>query len=208
MKKIKIKHTKLVLALLIVLLILSSLGYAYIFYTSYARNEFFQTSLKIANQNQNSVFRISKILLYSSANAIDNSDNKSLQNLSICQYTDIAISIDNTSYISDLTTTNTVKELYIDNLLSDITTTILSIDKSIKKKKVNKGLMFKANRNFAILERRKYGINVRILEVKDNDNLLSVVGRTNYEPLCRSFKIKKNEDINKYINYVIIDNRS
>ena len=98
--------------------------------------------------------------------------------------------------------TDNSKELYIDNLLSDITTNILSIDKSIKKKKVNKGLMFKANRNFAILERRKYGINVRILEVKDNDNLLSVVGRTNYEPLCRSFKIKTNEDINKYINYI------
>ena len=37
--------------------------------------------------------------------------------------------------------TDNSKELYIDNLLSDITTTILSIDKSIKKKKVNKGLM-------------------------------------------------------------------
>lgn len=98
--------------------------------------------------------------------------------------------------------TDNSKELYIDNLLSDITTNILSIDKSIKKKKVNKGLMFKANRNFAILERRKYGINVRILEVEDNDKLLSIVGRTNYEPLCRSFKIKTNEDINKYINYI------
>ncbi len=120
MKKIKIKHEKLLLAALIILLILSILGYAYIFYTSYARDEFFQTSLKIANQNQNSVFRISRILLYSSGDAIDNSYNKSLQNLSICQYTDIAITIDNTSYISDLTTTNTVKELYIDNI--EITT--------------------------------------------------------------------------------------
>ena len=120
MKKIKIKHEKLLIAVLIILLILSILGYAYIFYTSYARDEFFQTSLKIANQNQNSVFRISRILLYSSGNAIDNSYNKSLQNLSICQYTDIAITIDNTSYISDLTTTNTVKELYIDNI--EITT--------------------------------------------------------------------------------------
>lgn len=98
--------------------------------------------------------------------------------------------------------TDNSKEIYIDNLLSDITSNILSIDKSIKKKKVNKGLMFRASRNFAILERRKYGINVRILEVKDDDNLLSVVGRTNYEPLCRSFKIKTNEDINKYINYI------
>ena len=120
MKKIKIRHEKLLLAVLIILLILSILGYAYIFYTSYARDEFFQTSLKIANQNQNSVFRISRIILYSSGNAIDNSYNKSLQNLSICQYTDIAITIDNTSYISDLTTTNTVKELYIDNI--EITT--------------------------------------------------------------------------------------
>ena len=120
MKKIKIKHEKLLLAVLIILLILSILGYAYIFYTSYARDEFFQTSLKIANQNQNSVFRISRILLYSSGNAIDNSYNKSLQNLSICQYTDIALTIDNTSYISDLTTTNTVKELYLDNI--EITT--------------------------------------------------------------------------------------
>ena len=98
--------------------------------------------------------------------------------------------------------TDNSKELYIDNLLSDITSNILSIDKSIKKKKVNKGLMFRASRNFAILERRKYGFNVRILEVEDNDNLLSVVGRTNYEPLCRSFKIKTNEDIVKYINYI------
>lgn len=116
MKKIKIKHDKLLLALLIVLLILLSLCYAYLFYTSYARDEFFRTSLKIANQNQNSVFRISKILLYSSAGAIDNSNNQSLQNLSICQYSDIAISIDNTNYISDLTPTNTVKELYVDNI--------------------------------------------------------------------------------------------
>ena len=116
MKKLKIKHDKFLLAVLILLLILSILGYAYIFYASYARDEFFQTSLKIANQNQNSVFRVSRILLYSSANAIDNSSNKSLQDLSICQYTDIALSIDNTSYISELTTTNTVKELYIDNI--------------------------------------------------------------------------------------------
>lgn len=116
MKKIQIKHDKLLLVFLIIILILSILCYAYIFYASYARDEFYKTSFQIANQNQNSVFRVSKILLYSSADAIDNSSNKSLQDLSICQYSDIAISIDNTSYISDLTTTNTVKEMYIDNI--------------------------------------------------------------------------------------------
>lgn len=163
MKKIKIKHTKLVLALLIVLLILSSLGYAYIFYTSYARNEFFQTSLKIANQNQNSVFRISRILLYSSANAIDNSDNKSLQNLSICQYTDIAISIDNTSYISDLTTTNTVKELYIDNI--QITTTAPKGSQSLNYKNINNFC------NFEVLDNPENGrIDFNIIQTNEQND--------------------------------------
>ena len=75
-----------------------------------------EQSLKIAEQNQLAVFRVSKILLYSSGNAIDNSSDHSLQDLDICQYTDIAIYIDNTSSISDLTTQNTVKELWVDNI--------------------------------------------------------------------------------------------
>ena len=116
MKKLNIKHDKLLLAFLIIILIFCVLCYAYIFYSSYARNEFAQQAIKISKENQNSVFRVSRILLYSSANAVDNSDNQSLQDLGICQYTDIALTIDNTSYISDLTTTNTVKEMYIDNI--------------------------------------------------------------------------------------------
>ena len=116
MKKLRIKHDKLLLAFLIFILIFCVLCYAYIFYSSYARNEFAQQAIKISKENQNSVFRVSRILLYSSANAVDNSNNQSLQDLGICQYTDIALTIDNTSYISDLTSTNTVKELYIDNI--------------------------------------------------------------------------------------------
>ena len=116
MKKLKVKHDKLLLAFLIIILLLCILCYSYIFYTSYARNEFVKQAIKISNENQNSVFRINRILLYSSANAVDNSANQSLQDLGICQYSDIAITIDNTSYISDLTSTNTVKELYIDNI--------------------------------------------------------------------------------------------
>ena len=141
MKKIKIKHEKTFLAILIILLIFLGFCYASIAYSYYARDEFFKSSLRIANQNQNSVFRISKILLYSSANAIDSSDNKSLQNLDICQYTDIAISIDNTSYIQDLTTTNTIQELYIDNI--NITT---NSDKG------NQILNYKNLNNFANFE--------------------------------------------------------
>lgn len=115
-KKIRIKHTKLTFCILILLLILCILSYSYIFYVSYSKDQFVNESMKIAEQNQLSVFRVSKIILYSSGNAIDNSNNQSLQNLDICQYTDIAIFIDNTSSISELTTQNTVKDLWIDNI--------------------------------------------------------------------------------------------
>ena len=103
----KIKHTKLAFMFLIFLFLLCVLAYSYIFYVISAKDEFVRQSLKIAEQNQLSVFKISKILLYSSGNAIDNSSNHSLQDMDICQYTDIAIYIDNTSSISDLTTQNT-----------------------------------------------------------------------------------------------------
>lgn len=115
-KKIKIKHPKILLTILIILLLLCVLSYSYIFYLLNAKNTFVNKSQKIAEQNQLSIFKVSKILLYSSGNAIDESSDHSLQNLDICQYTDIAIYIDNTSAISDLTTQNTVKEMWIDNI--------------------------------------------------------------------------------------------
>ncbi len=114
--KIKIRHTKIAFTVLILVLILCILSYSYIFYKSYCKEDFINQSLKIAEQNQVSIFKVNRILLYSSANAIDNSENQSLQNLDICQYTDIAIYIDNTSSISDLNTQNTVKELWVDNI--------------------------------------------------------------------------------------------
>ena len=117
MKKIKIKHHKTVLIIFILLLcILSFLYYDLIFRTSYAKDEFSSQVEKIAEQNENPIFKIQKILIYSSANAIDKSENESLQDLSILQYSDIAITIDNTSTVYDLTNENTVKDLYIDNI--------------------------------------------------------------------------------------------
>ncbi len=117
MKKIRIKHHKTVLTIFILLLcILSFLYYDLIFKTSYAKDEFSSQVEKVAEQNENPIFKIQKILIYSSANAIDKSENESLQDLSILQYSDIAITIDNTSTVYDLTNENTVKDLYIDNI--------------------------------------------------------------------------------------------
>ena len=117
MKKIKVKNHKLVLTILILILcILSVLYYDLIFRETFARDLFTNQVVELAQANEKPIFKIQKIILYSGANAIDNSENESLQDLSILQYTDIAIYLDNTSTIYDMTNENTIKELYIDNI--------------------------------------------------------------------------------------------
>ena len=117
MKKIRIKNHKIVFTILILILcILSLLYYDLIFRNSYAKDEFSNQVVQIAEQNENPIFKIQKIIVYSSANAIDKSENESLQDLSILQYSDIAIYLDNTSTVYDITNQNTIKELYIDNI--------------------------------------------------------------------------------------------
>lgn len=117
MRKIRIKHHKIVFtSFILILFVLSFLYYDLIFKTSFAKDSFSNQVVKIAEQNENPIFKIQKIIIYSSANAIDKSENESLQDLSILQYSDIAIYLDNTSTIYDITNENTVKELYIDNI--------------------------------------------------------------------------------------------
>ena len=116
--KQKIQHPKLVFfILLIALFAVFLLYYFFVFSGNYAKNEFANEMIDIADENEESIFAIQKLLLYSSANAIDNSENQSLNDLSICQYTDLSIYIDNLLTVSDLTDENTVKELYIDNIV-------------------------------------------------------------------------------------------
>lgn len=131
MKKIKLKNERLLFTILIItLFIVFLLYYNLIFFTSIARTTFANEMIEIADQNESSIFNIQKILLYSSANATDNSENQSLKNISIDQFTDISIYIDNTSTISELTDENTIKELYIDNIVAtsnaDIGTKIIN----------------------------------------------------------------------------------
>lgn len=117
MKKIKIRNEKLLFTVLIIaLFIIFLLYYSLVFSVTFARNSFTNQMVDISDNNENSIFKIKKVSLYSNANAIDNSENNSLKNMNICQFTDIQIYIDNTSYISELKDENTVKDLYIDNI--------------------------------------------------------------------------------------------
>ena len=114
----KIKNVKLAFAILIItLFIIFLLYYHFILLTSSAKNRFANQMVEISDENENSVFNIQKILVYSSATAVDNSEDQSLKDVSISQFSDISIYIDNTSYITDLTNENTIKELYIDNIV-------------------------------------------------------------------------------------------
>ncbi len=131
MKKFKIKNEKLVFTILILtLFVVFLLYYNLVFSVVFARNSFADEMIKISDENENPIFTVQKVLLYSSANAIDNSDNQSLKNMSLHQYTDISIYLDNISTISELTDENTIKQLYIDDIVatsaSDIGTKILN----------------------------------------------------------------------------------
>ena len=80
------------------------------------KNTFGAESERFVEENANPVFRISKIILYSSAHAVDNSENSKLEDIDISQFTDIAIYIDNKGKSSEITAENTVNEMFIDNI--------------------------------------------------------------------------------------------
>lgn len=70
-----------------------------------------------SNEDEETIFEIDNILLYSSANALNNSETqKDYWNLNIYQYTDMSISINNHVYSDKLTSKNLVSKLYIDNV--------------------------------------------------------------------------------------------
>ena len=116
--KRKIQHPKLVFfILLIVLFAVFLLYYFFVFSGSFARNQFANEMIDLSDENEKPIFAIQKLQLYSNANVIDNSDNQSLENMNICQYTDLSIYLNNSESSFELTEQNTIKELYIDNIL-------------------------------------------------------------------------------------------
>ncbi len=114
----KIKNVKLAFVILIILCL--ALVFAYYYFVlndSIYRDNYANQMIGISDNNENTVFSIQKVVLYSNANAIDNSKDQSLSDVSICQYSDLGISIDNSQTSSELTDENTVKQLYIDNIV-------------------------------------------------------------------------------------------
>ncbi len=114
MKRRKINIISTIIVILILFLI-SVLGYKYIFEVETLRTRYAKESVEFVENNNNPVFKIGQIILFSSANATDNSDGK-LKNIDISQFTDMAIYIDNKGKVKEITPENTINEIYIDNI--------------------------------------------------------------------------------------------
>ena len=135
MKKIKLNKRDVVALVIFAIIVVCSF-----LYVSYKQLQYYMFAREMENlytKNENPVFCIDKVVTYSSANAIDKSEGQTLQDLDICQFTDMAIYIDNMVDINNLVKesdamgvsteeTNdeasrkikehTIKELYIDNI--------------------------------------------------------------------------------------------
>ena len=94
------------------------------------------------------------------------------------------------------------KETLSDKLFNILKFKITTISDSITFHNTNKGLMFKDRRNFVLLSKTNYGVYVRILKVENQDNILNIVTRKNYEPLCLSYKVKEESEIDVILPYI------
>ena len=113
----KIKNVKLAFALLLIIAFAVFIAY-YILVFSPLSNKinFANQMIELTDENENTFFSVQKISIFNSATAVDNSDNLSLENISVSQYTDLSISLDNSQYSSEISPETTIKELYIDNI--------------------------------------------------------------------------------------------
>lgn len=94
------------------------------------------------------------------------------------------------------------RESLSDKLFNILKFKITTISESITSHNTNKGLIFKDRRNFVLLSKTNYGVYVRILNVENNNNILNVVTRKKYEPLCLSYKVKTESDIDVILPYI------
>jgi hypothetical protein len=112
----KNKQDLIKLILILVLLIIAICTFKFIFKKNYCIKQFETQVVNTFEENKNSSFYISQVLIYSSADGEDESSDQSLKDISISQYSDIAIYISNDNSSENLSEENTINELYINNI--------------------------------------------------------------------------------------------
>lgn len=158
-KRIKIDKKKLVLILFVSILIILVIIYGIIIKHKIQQRNFANKNINTYQNNEKPIFKIEKIVLCSSANAIDLSEEKNLQNLSIYQYTDIAVYLKNGEELSNQ---NTIKDLYINNI------SLEGVDSIGKKSLTYKNIL-------------NFGLKQEFLQPKETQDIYFKVLHTNQE---------------------------
>lgn len=115
MKKIFYKKL-LSLILAIVILIIIFRGYIKII-NNYRNDRIFALeSEKYAEEANNPVFKVDKIMIYSGANVDDLSESQDLSRVNVTQFTDFAVYIDNLVKDEKLSEENTINKIFISNI--------------------------------------------------------------------------------------------
>ena len=107
-----LKH-RVLLIIGVIIAILVAIIYGIIIKNKIIENNFAKETIQLYDNNKEQVFKVNNIVVCSSANAIDKSEDNKMTDLSIYQYTDIAVQIENGENLTDK---NTIKQLYIDNI--------------------------------------------------------------------------------------------
>lgn len=108
------KEALKIIAILIILLIIFIFVYYYFFKNIFIKKNFEKEYISISSLNEETIFSLDKIVLFSSATANSNGLNNSVWNLDISQYCDICIYLNNIK--NENLSKNVVKQLYIDNI--------------------------------------------------------------------------------------------
>ena len=108
-------NSRAILIINIILLIFLIVAYRYIFSVEKGRKVYAEEMVAFAENNENPVFSIDKIIIHNSAHAVDNSDGE-LSDIDISQFSDLEIFIDNKGKSEEITGENTINEMYITNI--------------------------------------------------------------------------------------------
>ena len=108
--KIVIKISLLIFIILVIFLIFNT-------FRNHELNKQNQNEPVLSLTTDSNIFKIDSILMYSSANALNNAKmQEDYWDLNLYQYSDLAISIDNNVSINETTEKNTIKKMYINNI--------------------------------------------------------------------------------------------
>lgn len=91
---------------------------------------------------------------------------------------------------------------YVNDLFKQLSNRVKLLDKTVKCKKLARGIAFYSTRNFMIVEKRRYHLRIRLLNVEDNNNILLTVNGSSYNSFIKFYNIKKAEEIDLLIHYI------